>query len=304
MPRRLKAVDKGAAKPLAPLRQGPPASKPTVAGRAIVMNKKEAATSGMVVSRTLFLNSKAFCVLFDSGATHSFISTRCSIQLSLENRRMETNYRIKLPNDSVIECTLSYELAPIIIGETTFPVDLIQFDLPNFDIIFGMNWLHTYGAQIDCEDLKVVLKDEKGRKVCFYRQREAKSCYLISVMKASKLLCQGCIEYWCYAIDTQTKEEEVRNIPVVCEFEDVFPEELPGLPLQREIDFAIELIPGAQPVSKAPYRMAPTELKELKVPLDELLQKGFIRPSVSPWSAPVLFVKKNDGALRLCINYR
>jgi len=90
----------------------------------------------------------------------------------------------------------------------------------------------------------------------------------------------------------------------VCEFPDVFPEELPGLPPQREIDFEIELILGAQPIFKAPYRMAPTKLKELKTQLEELLQKGFIRPSVSPWGAPVLFVKKKDGTLRLCIDYR
>jgi len=105
------------------------------------------------------------------------------------------------------------------------------------------------------------LKDEKGRKVCFYGLREANSCSLISAMKASKLLCQGCIEYWCYAIDTQTKEEEVENIPVVCEFEDVFHEELPKLPLQRKIDFGIELIPGAQLISKAPYCMAQLSLR-------------------------------------------
>jgi len=108
-----------------------------------------------------------------------------------------------------------------------------------------MNWLHTYGAQIDYEDLKVILKDEKGRKVCSYGQREAKSCSLISAIKASKLLCQGCIGYWCYAIDTKTKEEEAKNIPVVCEFEDIFPEELLGLSPQREIDFEIKLILGA-----------------------------------------------------------
>ena len=90
----------------------------------------------------------------------------------------------------------------------------------------------------------------------------------------------------------------------MCEFPDLFPEELPGLPPQREIDFEIELISGAQPISKAPYRMAPMELKELKTQLEELLQKGFIRPSVSPWGAPVLFVKKKDGTLRLCIDYR
>jgi len=101
------------------------------------MNKKKATTSGTVVTGTLFLNLKPFCILFDSSATHSFISTRSAIQLSLENRRIETNYKIKLPNNSVIECPLSYELAPIIIGETTFPVDLIQSDLSDFDIILG-----------------------------------------------------------------------------------------------------------------------------------------------------------------------
>ena len=95
----------------------------------------------------------------------------------------------------MIECPLSYELFPITSGKTNFPVDSIQFDLFDFDIILGMNWLHTYGAQINCKDLKVILKDENGRKVCFYRQREAKSCSLISAMKASKLLCQGCMGY-------------------------------------------------------------------------------------------------------------
>lgn len=123
-------------------------------------------------------------------------------------------------------------------------------------------------------------------------------------MKASKLLCQGCIGYWSYAINTQTKKEKAGNIPVVCEFGDVFPEELPGLPPQREIDFRIELIPGAQPISKAPCHLAPIELKELKIQLDEVLQKGVIKPSVSPWGALVLFIKKKDGTLRLCIDYR
>nr|GFC51634.1 transposon Tf2-9 polyprotein [Tanacetum cinerariifolium] len=76
--------------------------------------------------------------------------------------------------------------------------------------------------------------------------------------------------------------------------------ELPGIPPVREVEFNIELIPGAEPISKAPYRMAPVELKELKDQLQELLERGFIRPSVSPWGAPVLFVKKKDGSMRLC----
>ena len=85
---------------------------------------------------------------------------------------------------------------------------------------------------------------------------------------------------------------------------DVFLEDLPGIPLEREVDLAIEIVLGTVHMSRAPYRMAPTELKELKSQLQELLDKGFIRPSVSPWGAPVLFVKKKDGTLRMCIDYR
>ena len=96
----------------------------------------------------------------------------------------------------------------------------------------------------------------------------------------------------------------METIPIVREFPDVFPEELPGIPLEREVDLSIEIVPGTAPVSRAPYRMAPAELKELKVQLQELLDKGFVRPSVSPWGAPVLFVKKKDGTLRMCIDYR
>ena len=93
------------------------------------------------------------------------------MQLNLEDRRTEINYRIKLPNDCVIECPISYKLVPITIGRTTFPADFIQFDLSDFDIILGMNWLHASGAKIDCKDLKVILKDEKGEK-CVSMGRE------------------------------------------------------------------------------------------------------------------------------------
>ena len=96
----------------------------------------------------------------------------------------------------------------------------------------------------------------------------------------------------------------LEDIPVVREFSDVFPEDLPGIPPDREIDFQIELAPGIEPISKAPYRMAPLELEELKARMEELVNKGFVRPSTSPWGALVLFVKKKDGSLRLCIDYR
>nr|XP_027124250.1 uncharacterized protein LOC113740939 [Coffea arabica] len=93
-------------------------------------------------------------------------------------------------------------------------------------------------------------------------------------------------------------------MPVISEYPDVFPEELESLPPEREIEFKVDLAPGTTPISKTPCRMAPVELKELKVQLQDLLERGFIHESESPWGAPVLFVKKKDGSLRLCIDYR
>ena len=117
--------------------------------------------------------------------------------------------------------------------------------------------------------------------------------------------CQGQLASWLASL---TLEDEVRSdldLPrVVCEYEDVFPDKLPGLPPQRVVDFGIELHPGTSPLFMTPHRMAPVELQELIVQLQELLDKGFIRPSTSPWGAPVLFEKKKDKTLRLCIYYR
>ncbi|KAL0534387.1 hypothetical protein IC582_028677 [Cucumis melo] len=123
-------------------------------------------------------------------------------------------------------------------------------------------------------------------------------------LKASKLLNQGTWSILASMVDTREPEVSLSFEPMVREYSDVFPDELPRLPLLREIDFTIELKPYTTPIPRAPYRMALAEQKELKVQLQELLDKGFIRPSVSPWGALVLFVKKKDGAMHLCIDYR
>ena len=94
------------------------------------------------------------------------------------------------------------------------------------------------------------------------------------------------------------------SIPVVCEFPDVFPKDLPRLPLDHEVEFSIELEPGTAPISRHPYHMAPRELAEMKKQLEELMDKGFIHPSSSPWGCPAIFVKKKDGTLRMCVDYR
>jgi hypothetical protein len=97
---------------------------------------------------------------------------------------------------------------------------------------------------------------------------------------------------------------KLKDIPIICEYPDVFPDDLPGMPPDRDIEFIIELQPGTAPISKRSYRMPPNELAELKIQLQDLLDKGFIRPSASPWGCPALFVKKKDNSLRLCVDYR
>lgn len=104
--------------------------------------------------------------------------------------------------------------------------------------------------------------------------------------------------------DVSAETPSIDSVPVVRDFSDVFPANLSGMPSDRDVDFDIDLVPGTQPISIPPYRMAPAELKELKEQLQELLYRGFIRPSVLPWGAPVLFVKKKDGTIRICIDYR
>ena len=117
--------------------------------------------------------------------------------------------------------------------------------------------------------------------------------------------CQGQLAGWLASLTLEDEERLDLDLPrVVCEYVDVFPDELPGLPPQRVVDFSIKLHPGTSPISMTSHRMAPVELQELRVQLQELLDKGFIRPSTSPWGAPVLFEKKKDKTLRLCIDYR
>nr|GFD47486.1 putative reverse transcriptase domain-containing protein [Tanacetum cinerariifolium] len=114
----------------------------------------------------------------------------------------------------------------------------------------------------------------------------------------------GCELFLAQVTGTVSKEKRVEDVPVIRNFLEVFPEDLPGLPPPRKVEFRIDLIPGATPVARAPYRLAPSELKELSEQLKELSEKGFIQPSSSPWGAHVLFVKKKDGSFRMCIDYQ
>ena len=123
-------------------------------------------------------------------------------------------------------------------------------------------------------------------------------------MTARKMIKKRCDAYLALVMETKRVGIRLSGISVVRESPDVFPDELSGVPPEREVEVTIDILPGTSPIAQSPYRMAPAELAELKVQLQELLDKGFIRPSNSPWGAPVLFVKKKDETLRLYIDYR
>ncbi|KAJ4981049.1 hypothetical protein NE237_031886 [Protea cynaroides] len=204
-----------------------------------------------------------------------------------------------------VELEKGYRPCPVLIGEKTLDATLIQLEMVDFDVILGMDWLARHSANLLCAEKKITFKDKEEAELSFSGTKLPQRCKLILLaLKAKKCLEKGAIGYLVSVVDLTKDAPRMEDIDVVWDYPDIFPEELPGLPPDRATEFVIDLIPGAVPVSKAPYRMAPTKLKELKVQLQELLDKGYIRPSISPWGAPVLFVKKKDGSVRLCIDYR
>ncbi|XP_074324025.1 uncharacterized protein LOC141660946 [Apium graveolens] len=181
-----------------------------------------------------------------------------------------------------------YRECPVAVGDKNYKVNLLPMEMHDFDIIMGMDWLSEHRATIDCQGKRVIFGDADKPEFVYQWSQLNGDVKLIFALKASKLLSKGCDGYLSFVKDTSKDEPRIEDYPVVKEYEDVFPDELPGLPPHREVEFTIELVPGAEPISKAPYLMAPLELQELKEQLQELLDRGFIRPSVSPWGTPVL----------------
>ncbi|KAL8088870.1 hypothetical protein AgCh_038582 [Apium graveolens] len=279
-----------------------PAVNKTPRARVFDMSVKDAIQDTDVVAGMLNVNSLYAKVLIDSGATRSFISQDFVSKLYCPVEYLNEIMTVELANQERISVNQVCGDCEIEISGNKFCVDLIPFKLGEFDVILEMDWLSKHDAKIDCQNKKVMVKTPDERIVTFKGQKQAKK--FLTMIQAKKLLRQGCEHFFAYVINRSQEPAKLEDIPVVSEFPDVFPNELPGLPPDREIEFAIDLAPGTEPVSKAPYRMAPVEMKELAKKLQELLEKGVIRPSVSPWGAPVLFVKKKDGSMRLCIDYR
>ncbi|GKF18737.1 hypothetical protein Tco_0063655, partial [Tanacetum coccineum] len=178
----------------------------------------------------------------------------------------------------------------------------MPIELGTFDVIIGMDWLIERDAVIVCGK-KEVHVPYKNKTLVVKSDSGASRLKVISCIKARKYIERGSQLFLAQVTEEEPSKKQLQDVPVIHNFPKVFPDDLPGLPPPRQVEFRIELVPGAAPIAHAPYRLASSELKELSDQLKELLEKGFIRPSSSHWGAPVLFVKKKDGSFRMCIDY-
>ncbi|GJZ90607.1 putative reverse transcriptase domain-containing protein [Tanacetum coccineum] len=264
-----------------------------------------------VVTGTFLLNNRYASILFDTGADRSFVSTAFSSQIDITPTALDHYYDVELADGRIIGLNTILRGCTLNILNHPFNIDLMPVELGSFDAIIGMDWLVKYQAIIVCAE-KIVRIPWGNETLIVHgdgsNQGNEARLHIISYTKTQEYMLKGCPVFLANVTtkETEDKSEKKRleDVPIVRDFPDVFPEDLSGLPLTRQVEFQIDLIPGVAPVARAPYRLAPSEMKELSEQLKELSDKGFIRPSSSPWGAPVLFVKKKDRSFRMCIDYR
>ncbi|GKA68594.1 putative reverse transcriptase domain-containing protein [Tanacetum coccineum] len=291
--------------------QGNRAGNGNAVARAYVVGSAGTNPNSNVVTGTFLLNNRYASILFDTGADRSFVSTAFSSLIDIIPTTLDHGYDVELADGRIIwvntlirGCTLNFLNHP-------FNIDLMPVEMGSFDVIIGMDWLAKYHAVIVCDE-KLVRVPFGSEILTFHgdgsNNGHESRLNIISCTKTQKYLLKGCPIFLAHVTTKKakdkSKEKRLEHVPIVQDFPEVFPEDLPGIPPTRQVEFQIDLIPSAAPVARAPYRLAPSEMKELSDQLKELSDKGFIRPSSSPWGAPVLFVKKKNGSFRMCIDYR
>jgi hypothetical protein len=242
-------------------------------------------TPGMIVG--MFpIDSHIAEVLFDTGATHSFITASWVEAHNLPITTMPTPIQIDSAGGRVRADSVCLNVSVEIRG-VEFLANLIVMGTQGIDVILRMNWLDKY------------------QEIISYHKRIIKLVSPLGEEAVAELVSPEPRKGGCHQMAIDSKEaDSLETIKVVSEFLDVFSEDLPGMPPERKVEFSIELLPRTAPISKRVYRVSGPELVELKKQIDELSEKGYIRPSTTPWAAPVLFVEMKDGTRRMCIDYR
>nr|CAE02265.2 OSJNBb0049I21.5 [Oryza sativa Japonica Group] len=251
-------------------------------GQVNHVRAEEAQEDQGVLMGTFSIHFTPVKVLFDLGASHSFISLKASQRHNLTRVKLRQPMLVHSPGGEIAVDTACIDV-PIRLRDVVFPSNLMVLVPQTLDVILGMDWLTKNRGVIDCRRREVTLTTPWGSG-------------MRATMDQDPRLTERA-----GGIFTMLP---MKGMPIVQQFPDVFPEDLPGMPPDRDIEFIIDLIPGTAPISKRPYRMPVNELEELKKQIRELQEKGFVRPSSSPWGAPVLFVKKKDGSMRMCVDYR
>ncbi|GJS50365.1 putative reverse transcriptase domain-containing protein [Tanacetum coccineum] len=264
-----------------------------VRGQAYVVCDAEYNQGPNVVTGTFLLHNRYVTILFDSGADKSFVDVRFSYLLDIKPAKLNTSYEVELADGKVVCTNTVLKGCTMNLLDHLFDIDLMPIELGTFDVIIRMDWLVERDAVIVCGK-KEVHVPYKNKTLVVKGDSNVSRLKVISCIKARKYIEMGSQLFLAQVTEKEPSKKQLQDVPVICNFPEVFPDELPGLPPPRQVEFRIELVPGGAPVARAPYRLAPSELKELSDQLKELLEKGFILPSYSPWGAPVLFVKKKD----------
>ncbi|GJR66744.1 putative reverse transcriptase domain-containing protein [Tanacetum coccineum] len=222
--------------------------------------------------------------------SRSFMDTRFSSMLNIDLVKIDASYEVELADGRVVSTNTVLKGCTLNLVNHVFEIDLMPIELGTFDVIIGMDWLVKHDAVIVCGE-KVVRIPYGNKMLIVESDKGVSRLKVISCIKARKYVERGCHLFLAHVTENKSKEKRMEDVPVIRDFPEVFPEELPGLPPPRQVEFRIDLVPGAAPVARAPYRLAPSEMRELSVQLQELLEKGFIRPSSSPWGAPIEAIK-------------
>ncbi|GJW51258.1 putative reverse transcriptase domain-containing protein [Tanacetum coccineum] len=238
--------------------------------------------------------------------TRSFVSNTFSALLDIIPSALDVSYAVELADGRTSETNTVLRGCTLGLLGHPFNIDLMPIDLGSFDVIIGMDWLAKNHAVIVCD--KKIVHIPYGNEILIAQgdksDKENKSTLsIISCEKAQKYMEKGCQLFLAQVMvkenKDKSKEKQLEDVPTVWDFPEVFPGDLPGLPPIRQVEFQIDLVSSVALVARAPYRLALSEMEELSAQLQELSDKGFIRPSSSPWGAPVLFVKKKDGSFQI-----
>nr|XP_043611613.1 uncharacterized protein LOC122583254 [Erigeron canadensis] len=232
-------------------------------GRSIQLSVEQARNTDDVVTGTFLVYNVPMRILFDLGANRSFVAIRMIHVIPVSKSCLENALQVEVGNGRMELVKEVYRGCEIKISLELFQANLIPFPMGEFDIILGMDWLSSCSAKIACDEKAVYLKTSKGDDLVVYGDRKERSIPVCTFARAKRYIALGCHAYLAHIIDVKKRPLSIEDIPIVKDFVDVFPEDLSGIPPERQVEFSIDLIPGANPIAKAPYQLAPTEMQEM-----------------------------------------